>query len=103
MSRRPEASAAKSRLRQLLSELRIPPLAYVPLTRSSHLFRHVVRISPDEVGVFVTRERASALLCIEVCADALAHWVAGVNSCTDFCRGTCPHSLRLKTLTCLSS
>ena len=47
----------------------MPPLAYVPLCSSSDPFRPVVRIPPDEVGVFVTRERASALLLVEVVAD----------------------------------
>eukprot|EP00966_Prymnesium_polylepis_P246813 5707893-Prymnesium_polylepis.1 len=65
-ARRPDAAAAKRRLRALLGELSTPPLAYVPLCRSSARFCPVLRIPPEEASVFVTRARASALLCVEV-------------------------------------
>jgi phosphatidylinositol 4-kinase len=62
----------------------IPPLAYVPLCSSSEKFRRVVRIPPREVNVFVTRERASALLLVEVLADKhrrkLAHLFKSVRT-----------------------
>jgi len=66
IERRPESAAARQKLRALVSSLSIPPLAYVPLCSSSASFRRVARIPPREVGVFVTRERASALLLVEV-------------------------------------
>ena len=71
-SRRPESSVAKHTLRLLLEQLAVPPLAYVPLCRSSSPFRPVLRIPPRESSVFVTRARASALLCVEVERDTCA-------------------------------
>jgi phosphatidylinositol 4-kinase len=84
IERRPEAAAARQKLRTLVAGMFIPPLAYVPLCSSSEKFRRVVRIPPREVGVFVTRERASALLLVEVQADKhrrkLAHLFEGVRT-----------------------
>lgn len=84
IERRPETAAARQKLRTLVAGMFIPPLAYVPLCSSSEKFRRVVRIPPREVGVFVTRERASALLLVEVLADKhtrkLAHLFKGVRT-----------------------
>ena len=64
--KRPTAAVAKAQLRSLLSSLKLPPLAYVPLGPSSSPFCPVLRIPASESSVFVTRERASVLLCVEV-------------------------------------
>ena len=66
---RPEADEATARLRALLEELRPPPLAYLPLCASSGPLMPVCRVLPDEGSVFLTRARASALVCLEVMAD----------------------------------
>ena len=59
-----------ARLEVLLRELRPPPLTYLPLCRSSDVFCPVVRLPRGETHVFVTRERASVLLCAEVVRDS---------------------------------
>ena len=66
---RPLPSEASERLQALLEELRPPPLAYVPLCRSSGRLSPVCRVLPDEGSVFLTRARASALVCLEVSSD----------------------------------
>ncbi|KAL1499635.1 hypothetical protein AB1Y20_011834 [Prymnesium parvum] len=65
-ARRPEPATARRQLRALLDTFSLPPLAYVPLCRSSSLFRPILRIPSSEATVIVTRARASALLCAEV-------------------------------------
>jgi len=66
---RPLGDEATMRLEALLKDVRLPPLAYVPLCRSSEPLRPVTRISPCEGSVFVTRARASVLLMLEVVSD----------------------------------
>ena len=66
---RPTPSEAKERLRELLEELRPPPMAYVPLCHSSGRLAPVCRVLSTEGSVFLTRERASALVCCEVTSD----------------------------------
>ena len=63
--RRGERAAASA----LVEELRPPPLSYVPLCPSSGKLAPVCRVLPDEGSVFLTRERASALVFIETAAD----------------------------------
>ena len=67
---RPDRASAMARLEVLLRELRPPPLTYLPLCRSSDVFCPVVRLPRGETHVFVTRERASVLLCAEVVRDS---------------------------------
>ena len=50
-------------------ELRPPPMAYVPLCHSSGRLAPVCRVLSTEGSVFLTRERASALVCCEVTSD----------------------------------
>ena len=66
---RPLGDEAIMRLEALLKNVRLPPLAYVPLCRSSEPLRPVTRITPCEGSVFVTRARASVLLMLEVVSD----------------------------------
>ena len=47
---KPDAAEAKARLGRQLATLRTPPLAYVPLCKSSAPLRRVVRIPADEVA-----------------------------------------------------
>ena len=66
---RPPSSVARERLVSLLSQFKLPSLAYLPVVRSSAVFCEVVRIPAEEVNVFVTRARASVMLPVEVVRD----------------------------------
>ena len=63
---RPGSQEAAARLRALLVELRPPPLAYLPLCAPLGRLTVVCHVLSSAGHVFLTRERASALVCLEV-------------------------------------
>mmetsp|Transcript_9964 Transcript_9964/g.14023 ORF Transcript_9964/g.14023 Transcript_9964/m.14023 type:complete len:1056 (-) Transcript_9964:155-3322(-) len=58
-------------LEERLKNVMIPPVAYLPLVKSTDPFRKVLRITPDEATPFSTKARCPALITFETCPQWL--------------------------------